>query len=40
MEVNVGQENRESYVLMLDQTPSSTEMTQMDDPVAVGCSGQ
>ena len=40
MEASVGQEYRESYVPMLDQTPSTTEMTQMDDLVAVGCSGQ
>ena len=40
MVVNVGAEYHESCVPMLDQKPSSTEMTRIDDPVVAGCSGQ
>ena len=36
----MGQEYHGSCVLMLDQTLSTIEMTQMDDLVAVECSGQ
>ena len=40
MVVNVGLENHENCVLMLDQKPNTTEMTQIDGRVVVECSGQ
>ena len=40
MEVSVGMVNHRSCVLLLDMEPSTIEMTQMDDMVAVECSGQ
>jgi len=40
MEVSVGLVNHGSCVLLLDLKPTTTEMTQMDDLVAVECSGQ
>ena len=40
MVVSVGVGCRENCVLMSDRKPSTIEMTQTDDQVVVGCSGQ
>ena len=40
MVVNAGLENHKNCVLMLDQKPNTTEMTQIDGRVVVECSGE